>query len=159
MQEESLKTCSRCKLKKPLSDFGIQKRRNRSQYPRSICKPCGVIKAREWTTANPERRRLNVRRSAEGRRELHNQECRAYYARHSERRMQSLQDYWKRNPEKRAERHAVAYALVTGKLTRQPCAHCGAEGRVHAHHHDYSQPLDVTWLCSLCHGKEHRAAA
>jgi hypothetical protein len=31
---------------------------------------------------------------------------------------------------------------------------CG-EPKVHAHHEDYSRPLDVTWLCQKCHVQRH----
>lgn len=35
-----------------------------------------------------------------------------------------------------------------------PCAICGGPGK-HRHHHDYSKPEDVTWLCITCHRREH----
>ena len=41
----------------------------------------------------------------------------------------------------------------------QACENCRTVApprRLHGHHHDYTKPLEVTWLCSLCHGLEHR---
>lgn len=152
------KACSRCQIVKTAEAFGFQKRQNGRRYLRSICKACAVAKTQEWTARNPEKRKANWRSSAENRRELHNQECRQYVKRHSDRRRASMQAYWDRNPGKREARHAVAYALLTGKLEKKPCEKCGSVKRVHAHHHDYSKPLDVTWLCPGCHGKEHCAA-
>jgi hypothetical protein len=58
-------------------------------------------------------------------------------------------------PEKFAARNAVSNALRDGKIARRPCYFCGSEERLEAHHHDYSHPLDVVWLCSACHGKLH----
>ena len=55
----------------------------------------------------------------------------------------------KKHPLKKKARDAVRYALITGKLIKQPC-HCG-EKKVEAHHEDYSKPLDVTWLCFKHH--------
>ncbi|MGL6097011.1 MAG: hypothetical protein ACRC7O_14605 [Fimbriiglobus sp.] len=48
---------------------------------------------------------------------------------------------------------AVANALRSGKLTRQPCEECGEKAQ--AHHDSYfpERWLDVRWLC----GKHHRA--
>lgn len=58
---------------------------------------------------------------------------------------------------------AVVRAVRSGKLVRpESCQRCGASGRIHGHHPDYSQPLVVEWLCVPCHGTEHkqlRAAA
>lgn len=51
-------------------------------------------------------------------------------------------------------------AVNSGKLIRQSCEVCfeekGIEGREeesHAHHDDYSKPLDVRWLCSSHHAR------
>lgn len=62
-----------------------------------------------------------------------------------------------RNPDAFRARCAVARALLSGKLKRQPCATCGAE-RADAHHHrGYARnhALDVIWLCKHCHIIEH----
>jgi ribosomal protein S27AE len=40
-------------------------------------------------------------------------------------------------------------------LKREPCSKCG-EKIAEKHHHDYSKPLDVTWLCRKCHMQEHK---
>lgn len=57
-----------------------------------------------------------------------------------------------RDPLKYRARNAVSNALRDGRLHRRPCR-CGAK-RVQAHHHDYSKPLDVEWLCFRCHRKD-----
>lgn len=59
-----------------------------------------------------------------------------------------------RHPEKHKARDAVKRAKKSGKLIPQPCFICG-ETKVHAHHEDYSKPLDVKWMCVKCHHAEH----
>lgn len=58
---------------------------------------------------------------------------------------------------------AVKLALQSGRLIRpDQCGRCGRKdtkakgGRtiIHAHHRDYSRPLDVEWLCAKCHRAE-----
>jgi hypothetical protein len=55
-------------------------------------------------------------------------------------------------------------ALQAGKIVRpEACSRCGdkpgrsryGRSRIHAHHHDYSKPLDVEWLCARCHDIVH----
>ena len=59
-------------------------------------------------------------------------------------------------PEKFRARHAVANGIRDGKIERgTECFFCGATGKLHAHHQDYSKPLDIFWLCAPCHGKLH----
>lgn len=56
-------------------------------------------------------------------------------------------------------RYLVAVAIRNGSLTSaNRCESCGNTGRVQAHHHDYSRPLDVQWLCMTCHRALHHAA-
>ena len=45
-------------------------------------------------------------------------------------------------------------AIRRGKLVRQPCEVCGSQP-VDAHHDDYSQPLNVRWLCPAHHRAHH----
>lgn len=54
-----------------------------------------------------------------------------------------------RNPERNRAYCLVHKAVKSGKLTRQPCEICGQKAQ--AHHHDYSKPLDVQWLCMKHH--------
>lgn len=60
------------------------------------------------------------------------------------------------HPEKNKARVAVGNAIRDGKLTKQPCFECGAPAE--AHHPDYSQPLDVVWLCPKHHKAVHDMA-
>jgi ribosomal protein S27AE len=49
----------------------------------------------------------------------------------------------------------VVRAIRSGVLVRGPCSRCGA-AKTHAHHEDYSKPLDVVWLCARCHIQRHK---
>jgi hypothetical protein len=57
-----------------------------------------------------------------------------------------------KNPEARKAQVAVFVALRNGKLKKCPCF-CGNE-KSEAHHHNYDEPLGITWLC-----KEHHVIA
>jgi len=56
-------------------------------------------------------------------------------------------------------RHKVANALAKGYLVKpdrcQRCNGVPARHRLHGHHHDYSYPLDVEWICGDCHAADH----
>lgn len=76
-----------------------------------------------------------------------------------ERVVANTREWRRRNPEKLAAHNAVARALRSGKLVKGPCECEGADcnGPVHAHHDDYSKPLEVRWLCGLHHHEHHAA--
>lgn len=58
-----------------------------------------------------------------------------------------------------AEVHRVyRKALREGRLVRpSTCERCGSGKRlIHGHHDDYSKPLEVRWLCGMCHQIVHK---
>ena len=60
------------------------------------------------------------------------------------------------SPFKSKAHSAVRRAIARGDLVRPDCCQdCGASGKIHGHHEDYSKPLDVEWLCPPCHHKRH----
>ena len=70
-----------------------------------------------------------------------------------------------RYPEKQRAQRLVNDAITKGLLHRPTvCPSChqapGLNRRgtplIQAHHHDYSKPLDVQWLCVNCHAAVHR---
>lgn len=67
---------------------------------------------------------------------------------------QSKSRWREKNPNKLYSHGVVAYRVKTGELVKQPCEFCGSLN-VHAHHDDYSKPLEVRWLCPLHHKQWH----
>lgn len=66
----------------------------------------------------------------------------------------SNKDAWRKKFPERKNAHAKVFrALISGKLTKQPCFMCGDIAE--AHYPDYSRPLDVVWLCSPHHRQAH----
>jgi hypothetical protein len=63
--------------------------------------------------------------------------------------------------EQRRKDNARSYAGTykrRGRLRPEPCQDCGTTESVEMHHHDYTRPLDVTWLCRSCRLARPRAA-
>lgn len=67
--------------------------------------------------------------------------------------------YYKPDPLKVKARAATNKAIRSGLVRGEPdgCEDCGTtEERLTIHHVDYSQPLEIEWLCTTCHGRRHR---
>jgi hypothetical protein len=63
---------------------------------------------------------------------------------------------WRKDhPEAYKAHTALNNAVRDGRIQKQPCAVCSTDKNVHAHHSDYSRPLDVKWLCAKCHHRIH----
>lgn len=53
-------------------------------------------------------------------------------------------------------RHALNQQVRSGKIVKPTtCSKCGVVGDLQGHHSDYSNKLEVTWLCASCHQNEH----
>lgn len=55
-------------------------------------------------------------------------------------------------------RYQLNLAVRRGEIVRpDKCSQCGrSDLKIQAHHNNYDEPLQVEWLCSECHGEEHR---
>lgn len=65
--------------------------------------------------------------------------------------------YRKANPDKCRAHYLLRDAVKRGEVAiPKLCSRCGRNPtRLHAHHADYSKPLDVEWLCPTCHYNLH----
>lgn len=68
----------------------------------------------------------------------------------------SRQRQWQlAHPEKYAAQRLAYQATKDGTLVRpDTCSRC-PNPKPHAHHEDYSKPLEVVWLCAECHRQRH----
>ncbi len=137
-----MKRCATCKAVKELGDFSRNKAQpDGRQY---TCRICRSEKRRQRLLSDP------------------------LYA---ERQRQRRRDYRKNNPELRARHNAnrrgtrlaqnahlkVMRAVRSGAIVPpEHCSQCGVECSPQAHHHDYTRPLDVEWLCVSCHQRRHQ---
>ena len=62
--------------------------------------------------------------------------------------------YYELNKKKCFSHMKVWKAIHNGKLKKLSCVVCG-EIKVHAHHSNYDEPLNVIWLCSVHHKRLH----
>lgn len=99
----------------------------------------------EWVEKEMERHRQKARRQrVEGTAKKQS----------PEKKWESTKSYRRKYPEKHHAHMAVRRALLNGTLIKMPCQQCG-ELKTEAHHDDYSQPMEVLWLCKLHHAERH----
>jgi len=134
-----MKTCFKCLRELDISSFYAHPRMADGHLNK--CKDCTRDDARK-NYASDRAKRAEYEREREKTAHRRAQKL-AYQAEHR-----------KRHPQKYKARMAVSRALARGVITREPCKSCGAR-KTQAHHHDYSKPLDVQWLCHACHMAEH----
>ena len=137
--DDPLRTCVKCLSRKPTTEFN-KNRGMRDGYLRA-CKACNGIYFRSYRAKNADSiaEQERKRNSLPERRVTKIKQMRVFRARH---------------PLATAAHSAVSRAIRAAVLDKLPCYFCSA-AEVDAHHHDYSAPLDVTWLCKACHRKFH----
>ena len=128
-----MRICVTCHRHLPLEDFNADKRKPHGKRYR--CKRCESLQKSAW--------------HRNGGREIVRRNCKAW-------RKKTGYPGWSDPIRKRARNLAQA-AVRRGVLTRKPCEYCG-HPKSHAHHDDYSKPLNVRWLCDPCHKQEHPLA-
>ena len=114
--------------------IGTEKRRNHAIY------------MREWSIENREKTRLYKKNWKEKNKE-----------KLKEIRNTATQTYRDENREKNAAQRYIYKMVRAGKIIRATsCSVCGtSDGKIEAHHADYSKRDLVTWVCRKCHEVLH----
>jgi len=175
------KTCTKCKEELPLAEFSPDKRsKDRLKY---WCKKCSNVAGKQYrgsakgvefykeyykkyypsdkrkesakkysASENGKERAKQYRQSDEGKKVMarYNQTEKGKVNR-----IKQVKKWNKSNPIKLKAGRVIENLLRNGGIVKFPCETCG-ELRVHAHHCDYSKPLDVTWLCPQHHNDWHK---
>jgi hypothetical protein len=124
--------CSKCGEETPLTEYMIRAQTR-------ICPTCQSRAATAWAKDNRQRKRASNN---------------AYHGRISSCRAEATARYRENHPDRRAAHQAIQTAVRNGSLKRERCSVCG-NLKAHAHHDDYSKPLDVIWLCHKHHMERH----
>lgn len=136
------KQCKLCEEIKSMDQFyGSQ----------STCIDCVKARAQKYRADNLER----VRQYDRERGTLPHRKARVKA--NAEKYEQRASQWRANNHEKYKAHYAVSNAVRDGLLVKpEKCERCEQTVPVFGHHEDYSQLLDVIWLCSNCHGMRHR---
>lgn len=137
-----MKRCFKCLKKKSIDEF--YKHSQMADGHLGKCKECAKKDAHEIRLGRIDYYREFdlMRANLPHRKELHRLTANNHKSSH---------------PERYHARNAVGHAIRDGKLNKPSCCtQCGRSDKViHAHHHDYSKPLEVEWLCIACHFALH----
>jgi hypothetical protein len=137
-----MKTCFKCGIQKPLSDF--YKHPQMADGHLNKCKECAKLDAfnRLHGAGRDKVLAYEKKRSQDPVRKAHNRKV--------------AEEWRKANPVRRAAQNAVSNAVRDGRLVPWPvCAMHECSAKPVAHHPDYSRPLDVVWLCQAHHKQAH----
>ena len=133
-----MKKCFKCEIEKPVDQF--YRHPQMSDGRLNKCKDCAKRDVQMNRLDKIERYRKYDRK------------------RGNRQSIEYLRTYRKNNASKYAAHSAVNNAVRSGKLHRsESCESCGSTDRwIHGHHDDYDKPLNVMWLCPVCHKQRHK---
>ncbi len=177
-----MKICARCKVEK--EEIGFTKSKNRKDGLSVYCKICKSLeskeynkknrdkcadKLRKWREKNPEkskeygkkgsiknRDKIIARRRTKESREKMRILVNEWNKKNIEKVRETRKKAKKKNREKNKARLMIMNEIRRGRMTRPiACQICLKECKPDGHHTDYSKPLEVMWLCKVCHAHKH----
>jgi hypothetical protein len=150
-----MKKCFKCGNVFPVDFFYVHKKMADGRLNK--CKNCCKkdvsknYKQKKEYYKEYEKKRANLPHRVEARKDYAKTE--SYKISHAK----SLKKHKELHPKKYKARTMVGNALKYGFLMRKnECENCGSTKKIEAHHDDYNKPLDVRWLCNLCHSTWHK---
>lgn len=157
MPKTAYKRCSKCGETKAVGEFSRQ--RSKKDGRQSRCKACNRAELKAWERANPERVAEKSKRYREANPERSRESTRRWKERNPKKVAAQQKRYREQHPGKHRARHMLKNAVRAGRLSKPECCEdCGVLTKprhLHAHHPDYSKPLEVEWLCRKCHRQRH----
>lgn len=127
-----MKTCFKCGVVKSSNDF--YKHKQMADGHLGKCKECTKLDMRIDRQTNPRVREYDRERAKLPERIA---------------RTTANTKRWRReHVDRQRAQNAAARASLTAPVH---CEGCGLPRRLEKHHHDYSKPLLVVWLCKPCH--------
>lgn len=141
-EQEQTKVCFKCNKDLPLTSFYKHSKMKDGRVNK--CKDCNKTDVRQHRFKNVERIREYDRKRSQSpnRRAALNANTKRYRA---------------LSRAKYLAHSAVNNAVRDGKLIKpSECSDCGKQSKIHGHHDDYRKPLQVRWLCAVCHSAWHQ---
>lgn len=169
-----LRICSKCQKEKNIDDFTKDKRKS---CGRSMeCYECHRNRNKEYSKRMPEevKKRKLQKRSEYGQRnkEAINKRLREnnradhkkkeymkkYRDAHKDKIRAYMNGWREKNWEKVLAHSAVKDHVDRGNIIKpSKCPICNSsDHRIEAHHSDYSKPLEIVWMCQICHLAIHQ---
>lgn len=163
VQDAIMKTCKKCKEEKHLSCFS--KNKAMRDGVNGWCQSCYSSYRKEnreainrskraWAKRNPVKYLEMSRTYRANNRAKVNAITRKYQETHPETVRERKRIYRARSPIKINAHRDVRAAMLRGEIHRGNC-NCGAATKAEAHHKDYSKPMEIEWLCRICHMQWH----
>jgi len=155
------KECRRCFKSKPLSEY-YQHKQMFDGYL-NVCKECtkkrvevhrekNINKIREYDRNRPNKKE-RVEKTKQRRDWLRTNDKQKY----QDQIIAPKKKWDENNPEKKRAQTILNNAVRDKRIDKPTCCSvCEKETRLHGHHNDYSKPLDVEWMCAVCHKAFHR---
>lgn len=133
------KRCAKCGETKPCDEFAADRGATDGLF--RWCRSCASSNLRRWYRLNAEAKQARDAAWRAANPGYHTQHAKLYRQLH---------------PARVAACNLLRTAIRNGTIVRpDSCEKCGCTCRPDAHHHDYSRPLDVAWLCRRCHRGLH----
>jgi hypothetical protein len=155
MAQPKLKICFKCGKQKATKDFHVP-----LDGHLRYCRDCTKTYNREYRLAHTKELAAHdkLRRQLPNRKKQLREANKRYLAKGDNMRIANAR--YNHKPGRMKAKNAVARAVKSGKLIRpQTCTSCGAAKNIVGHHSDYAQPINVVWICQLCHVRLHRKLA
>ena len=147
-----VKRCRKCGARGP-----FYKNKSNTDGHDSMCISCRRAVVRKWSTSEHGMEVIDLYRSS-GRRDRTLDRYRRGPA-GRKRQADTMAKHRMKHPDRAKARGIIMTAVRNGKIykpTRCSVNNDRCAGQIEGHHEDYSDPLDVVWLCRFHHLEIHR---